>query len=69
MFDVLTLNEWEGTTKSLPFSLRYGILSFYEDYANKDYISVLEQERIHLHRKILIDGHKRLLTVNGKVLC
>jgi DNA ligase-1 len=46
MFDVLTLNEWEGTTKSLPFSLRYGILSFYEDYANKDYISVLEQERI-----------------------
>jgi DNA ligase-1 len=46
MFDVLTLNEWEGTTKSLPFSLRYGILSYYEDYANKDYISVLEQERI-----------------------
>lgn len=46
MFDILTLNEWEGTTKSLPFSLRYGILSCYEDYANKDYISVLEQERI-----------------------
>ena len=46
MFDILTLNEWEGTTKSLPFSLRYGILSFYEDYANKEHISVLEQERI-----------------------